>query len=146
MHIAPAFVSWTLRWHPDVERFGPVDDASAGFVSLVLLPIPVYGASLLETGRNFKFLAQACSFAHYMVGRHLPLQQHPRACQCIEGSTFHHPPHGLLCSGVGCVILYEDLRYQRRTHPSTRGECGQRTHACASAVTEAGCATYTRSA
>lgn len=52
MHIAPALVSWTLRWKPDHDRFGPGPGAAqqeegpwpgpAGFVDLVLLPIPVY--------------------------------------------------------------------------------------------------------
>ncbi|KAI8475416.1 MAG: hypothetical protein J3K34DRAFT_63001 [Monoraphidium minutum] len=61
MHIAPALVSWTLRWKPDAERFGPPPGSpgaagggggaggeaaawpgAAGFSDLVLLPIPIY--------------------------------------------------------------------------------------------------------
>jgi len=35
----------TLRWKPDVERFGAYEDAAGGgFMDLVVTPIPVYGA------------------------------------------------------------------------------------------------------
>jgi hypothetical protein len=49
MHIAPAIVSWTLRWHPDAARFGASSGGgAAGAAELVLAPVPVYG----EAGRG----------------------------------------------------------------------------------------------
>ncbi|KAF8064677.1 hypothetical protein HT031_003479 [Scenedesmus sp. PABB004] len=57
LHIAPALVSWTLRWHPDTARFGPppgappedVEAWAAGpawaLVGLPLLPYVAWGGA-----------------------------------------------------------------------------------------------------
>eukprot|EP00878_Enallax_costatus_P012895 GHUV01013465.1.p1 GENE.GHUV01013465.1~~GHUV01013465.1.p1 ORF type:complete len:336 (+),score=54.06 GHUV01013465.1:169-1176(+) len=51
LHLAPACVSWTLRWHPDTSRFGPGKDATeaerqswdnASLVQLVGIPLLFY--------------------------------------------------------------------------------------------------------
>ncbi|GLC50735.1 hypothetical protein PLESTB_000426200 [Pleodorina starrii] len=57
LHLVPALVSWSLRWHGDPQRFGPPAEATAeqrsrwhtaGFRSNVLLPMAFYVAAKIQ--------------------------------------------------------------------------------------------------